>query len=200
MFREPRLDVLDLQLLPKFPAELDGLITIQVKPLERLRLLDDRTHLLLDPFEVVFADRLVQLEIVVVPVGDSRPECQANAGKKPHHRTGHHVGTTVPHHAQGLGITVGQQLQRNRIGIGQLLQRTHRIDDHSVDLGCHRRPRQPLADSGRDVQCRRLVGMLLQGAVGKLYLDHRRLDSLRSAPGRYERPPHESVCWVRGSM
>ena len=200
MFREARLDVLDLQLLPKFPAERDRLVAIQMKPLERLSFLDDRTHLLLDPFEVVFSDRLIQLEVVVVPVGDGRPECQANARKKPHHRTGHHVGTAVPHHAQGLGVTVGQQLQGNRIGIGQLLQRPHRIDDRSVDLGRHRGPRQPLTDSRRDVQCRRLVGVLLQRAIGQLYLDHRRLDSLRSAPGRYERPPHESVVWVRGSM
>ncbi len=106
---QPRLDVLDLQLLIQIVAQFDGFVAVQREPLERLRLLDDLLHLLFDPWEIIVADLMLQVEVVVEAVGQCRPERQRNAGIQPHHGPSHHVRTRVPQHAQGFGIAVGQQ-------------------------------------------------------------------------------------------
>ncbi len=175
VFGQPGPDVLDLEFLVEFLAERQGLVAAKVKPLERLGRLDDRLHLLLDPFKILLADRLVQPDVVVETVVDRRTEGELNAGKDSHHGPGHHVGTTVPHHGQGLGVAGRQQSQPDRIGVGKLPQGPHGIDDGAVDLGSDGRHRQSLTDARGNIECGRFVGVFVETAVGKLNLDHRRL-------------------------
>ncbi len=89
---EPRLNVLDLQLLIQVAAKLDRLFASGVEPLERLGFGDDFFHLLFDAREVVFADLRVEIEVVIKPVSGGRAECEADSRIEPHDRSRHDVG------------------------------------------------------------------------------------------------------------
>ncbi len=78
MVGQPLLDMLDLELLPQVAADFQGLVARLFDPLERLVHFDQPGHLGLDPREILFAQLVRQIEVVIKPLVDRRTERQAN--------------------------------------------------------------------------------------------------------------------------
>jgi len=75
-----QLDLVDLLCLAH---AADGLVSGQLDPLERQVLGDDRAHLVLDARQVIGADGLGQLEVVVEAVVDGRADGEPGAWEQP---------------------------------------------------------------------------------------------------------------------
>ena len=84
-------NVLGLEFLVEIADELHRFVARENEPLERFRLLDDGLHLGLDAGEVLLADRLLQVEVVIEPVAGGRSEREPHSLIQPHHGPGHHV-------------------------------------------------------------------------------------------------------------
>ena len=86
--------------------------TGSLETLERLGLLDDLAHFLFDAWEIFLANRRLDVDVVIEAVLDGRTEGELGAGKEPHHRAGHDVSTAVAQHLKGVGVLLGQHLER----------------------------------------------------------------------------------------
>ncbi len=94
MLGQSRVDVLDFEFLVQTFAELARLAAVEDEPLERLGVFDDLFHLVFDLGEVLFAQLVRAVEVVVVAVGERRAEGEIHVGKEPHDRAGHDVCRT----------------------------------------------------------------------------------------------------------
>ena len=83
-----------------------------LEALERLGLLDDLPHLLLDAREVLLADRGRRIDVVIEAVlewpGRRRAERRGRAADRP----GHDVGAAMAQHVEGFRVLVGENLKR----------------------------------------------------------------------------------------
>ena len=124
--------MLDLERLRQVAADLDRLGPRNLDPLELFVLLDDLGHFGLDLGEVLFAQFVRQVEVVIEAVVDRGAKGQLHPFEQPHHGPGHHVRARMAHDAQRFGIFARQQLER-RFALGR--QRADRVDHLAVDLG-----------------------------------------------------------------
>ena len=106
------VDVLDLVALVQVRDQGAGLGGGPLEALERLGLLDDLAHLLLDAREILLADRRRRVDVVIEAVFEGRPEGELHAGKQPHDGPGHDVGAAMPQHVERFGVLVGEHLER----------------------------------------------------------------------------------------
>ena len=166
---KPGIDVLDLEILAQFVAQLQRLVARLFQPLERLVGLDDLGHLGFDLRKILFRERPRQHHVVIKPAVHRRPERQLHVGKQPHHGPGHHVGARMPHHAQGRGILFGQNPQRH-FAVGR--QGRIEPDNLLVDDRRYRRLRQARPDIGRHVLGPHVLRVRFNRSVGQFYLQH----------------------------
>jgi hypothetical protein len=178
MLCEAGPDVLGLELLMQVLDELEGLVPRQDETLKRFGLGDDRGHLRFDSREVLFTDLLLQIEIVVVAVAGGGAEGEADAVVESHHGAGHDVRARVSEDAEGFGVAVGEELDRDRVGLGKLVERAGRIADGAVDLGRNGGRGEALGDAAGDVESGRAGGEVFEGAVGELDAGHGRAERL----------------------
>ena len=97
---------------------LAGLLVADLAAGKALALLHDLAHPLLDGLEVVGAERLGHVEVVVEAVFHRRPDAQLGLGEQLLDGLGHHVRGGVPHDGPAVvaadldrldGVTVGQR-------------------------------------------------------------------------------------------
>jgi hypothetical protein len=104
-------DVFDLEHLAQILTNRQRLVAWFFQSLEGLVEFDDLGHLGFDGGEVVFAQLVRQVEVVVKAIVDRRAERQLHALVEPHHRPGHDVGRAVPHDGQRVGVFLSKQPQ-----------------------------------------------------------------------------------------
>ena len=107
----------------------DGLVRIQLIPLERQRLLDDFFHLGLDFFENLGREWSFHIEIIVKAVVDRRADGKLCVGIQTLDRLRQHMGGRVAERMSAVRIVKGQNFQR-----AILRQRGAQIADHAVDF------------------------------------------------------------------
>ena len=88
---QPCLDMLDLERLRQVAADLDRLGPRHLDPLELFVFFDDFGHFGLDLGEVLFAQFVRQIEVVIKAVVDRGAKGQLHAVVQPHHGPGHDV-------------------------------------------------------------------------------------------------------------
>ena len=179
MLGQARVDVFDLEFLMQAVAEIAGLLAVEDKPLEWLGVLDDFFHLVFDAGEIVLAEFMRAVEIVVIAVRERRAEGEVHVWEKSHHRAGHHVGTRMPQHAECFGIAIGQQPQFDGLfGVSDFFERPGR------SRRCCRWPWPPglpgraAADAFGDVEAGAVVGEFLERTVGQTNGDHAKCHSI----------------------
>ena len=116
MLGQARVDVLDFELLAEPLAEFARLAAVEDEPFEGLGVFDDLFHFVFDAGEILLAQLVRAVEVVVVAVGQRRAEGQVHVGKEPHDGPRHDVCARVPQHAQGFGVAIGQAAGSRRAG------------------------------------------------------------------------------------
>ena len=98
------------------PSQNPRLAAVEDEPLEGFGVFDDLFHLVFDLGEVLFAQLVRAVEVVVVAVGERRAEGEVHVGEEPHDRAGHDVPAGVPQDAQRLGVAIGEQAEVDGLG------------------------------------------------------------------------------------
>ncbi len=125
----------------------------------------DAAHLGLDPLQVVGADRLRELEVVVEAVGDRRSDRDLRVGPQVQDGLGQHMRRGVAQDGQRLGVAVGEDPDALAVA-----QRQAQIAHLAVDLHRDGRLGQARADRRGGVEAARAVGQIQAVAVGKCHL------------------------------
>ena len=152
--------------------------------LPRAALLELAQDLGLDPLEVLLADRLRELEVVVEAVLDRRPDRNLHARVEPAHRLGEQVRGRVAQHRERVrvvGVPRRQDLDRLPVR-----ERQAEVLDRPVLADQHRLLGELRADCARGVEPGRTVGKFQFARIGKNDL-HERSGYSAPARGRPER-------------
>ena len=100
----------DLQLVGLVAQAVPGLVAADLLALEAVVLADHPLHLLLDAGQILGAEGLGHVEVVVEPVVDGRSDGQPRLGEEAPHRLGHDVGQAVAVDPRRLVGLPGDQL------------------------------------------------------------------------------------------
>src|SRR6266516_2530398 len=160
--RVDELDLVRLVLLEEALLRLCGgdLLTPPLASLGQLAV-----DLLLDPRQILLADRLRKLEVVVEAVLDRRADRDLHAGVEAPHSLGEQVRGRMAQHRERVGIVlVARRQDLDRLAV---IERQPEILDAPVRTYEHRLLGELRTDRARRVEPRRAVGKLEFGVVGK---------------------------------
>ena len=125
----------------------------------------DPAHLGLDPLEILRAQRLRELEVVVEAVGDRRPDRDLRVGPQVQDRLSHHVRGGMPQHGQRLGVAVGDDADALAVVQGQA-----QVAHVAVDLHGDRGLGQARTDRRGGVEAARAVRQIQAVSIGECHL------------------------------
>ena len=145
-----------------------GLVAADLDPLPRPALGELAAHLLLDRGEVLLADRLGKLEVVVEAVLDRRADRDLDAGMEPAHGLGQQMRRGVTQDVERVRVVVvprREELQGGAVGQRQAQVARLAVDPREDGLLGELR-----ADRAGGVERARSLGELERGAVGERHV------------------------------
>ena len=155
------LHLVVLTLLGEDPPRLVG-VDLLARPLAAL--LQLARDLGLDLLEVVLADRLRELEVVVEAVLDRRADRDLHARVETPDRLGEQVRGRVPEHVERVGVVL--VARRDDLDLLPVLQRLAQVLDAPVGAQQHRLLGELRPDRARGVEPGRAFGKFEFGLVG----------------------------------
>ena len=171
------VDQLDLVLLVLIDEALTHRVAVDRRAFEGVLLLEDATHLVLEPHEVGLTNLLGKVEVVIEAVVDRRTNRDLDAREDVAGGFGQDMGCGVPQDRQCLFVTDAQDLDGYTVRQWQ-----SQILDLAVDLDGGRDLRQALANRAGTVQTCRAVLEFEFRAVGEMDLHRQRLPSRLLTP------------------
>ncbi len=171
------VDQLDLVLLVLIDETLTHRVAVDRRAFERVLLLEDAPHLILEQCEVGLANLFRKIEVVIEAVIDRRTNRDLDARKDVASSLGQDVGCGVPQDRQCLFVTNAQDLDGDTVRQWQA-----QILDLAVDLDRSRYLREAIADRAGTVQTSRAVLEFEFRAVGEMDLHRQRLPSRLLTP------------------